>query len=156
MSETQSQSRPAYPWQEAYLKAYHFAAEAHQGQLVPGTSISYIMHLSFVSMEVVHALHDHQRLQTHKIHIPTLAIQCALLHDVLEDTETDADQLQAEFGLEVTQGVMALTKDFNLTKSAQMPDSLHRIRQQPLEVWMVKLADRISNLQRPPHDSQPF
>jgi (p)ppGpp synthase/HD superfamily hydrolase len=31
-----------------------------------------------------------------------------------------------------------------------MEDSLRRIRQQPREVWRVKLADRITNLQPPP------
>ena len=31
-----------------------------------------------------------------------------------------------------------------------MRDSLARIRQEPREVWMVKLADRISNLMPPP------
>ncbi|MEZ4637992.1 MAG: hypothetical protein R2856_24035 [Caldilineaceae bacterium] len=31
-----------------------------------------------------------------------------------------------------------------------MTDSLHRIQQQPHEVWLVKLADRIVNLQPPP------
>ena len=31
-----------------------------------------------------------------------------------------------------------------------MRDSLERIGKQPKEVWMVKLADRITNLQPPP------
>ena len=31
-----------------------------------------------------------------------------------------------------------------------MLDSLERIRQQPSEIWLVKLADRITNLQTPP------
>jgi (p)ppGpp synthase/HD superfamily hydrolase len=31
-----------------------------------------------------------------------------------------------------------------------MADSLERIRQQPVEIWMVKLADRITNLAPPP------
>jgi hypothetical protein len=33
-----------------------------------------------------------------------------------------------------------------------MKDSLKRIQQQPREVWIVKLADRITNLQPPPKD----
>lgn len=37
-------------------------------------------------------------------------------------------------------------------KAARMQDSLKRIRQQPPAVWMVKLADRIVNLQPPPPD----
>jgi len=31
-----------------------------------------------------------------------------------------------------------------------MADSLSRIKEQPREIWMVKLADRITNLQPPP------
>jgi (p)ppGpp synthase/HD superfamily hydrolase len=30
-------------------------------------------------------------------------------------------------------------------------DSIERIKQQPKEIWMVKLADRIVNLQPPPN-----
>jgi hypothetical protein len=42
--------------QESYIKALKKAAHAHQGQKFPGTNIPYIMHLSFVSMEVIAAL----------------------------------------------------------------------------------------------------
>jgi (p)ppGpp synthase/HD superfamily hydrolase len=79
-----------------------------------------------------------------------LAVQCALLHDVLEDTPIAYAQLEARFGPLVAQGVAALTKNASLPKSEQMGESLARIRQQPTEVWMVKLADRITNLQPPP------
>jgi (p)ppGpp synthase/HD superfamily hydrolase len=140
-----------YALQRAYFKAYHFAAKAHGDQLYPGTQSSYIMHLSFVSMEILHALHYHQSQHTQHTHFGSLAIQCALLHDVLEDTEMSADVLQKEFGSDITQGVMALSKNLMLPKSEQMLDSLQRIRQQSHEVWMVKLADRISNLQAPPN-----
>ena len=50
-------------------------------------------------------------------------------------------------------GALALTKNKCLEKTAQMEDSLLRIRQQMPEIRMVKLADRIINLQPPfpPH-----
>jgi (p)ppGpp synthase/HD superfamily hydrolase len=66
--------------QETYAKAYRFAAEAHNGQLFPGTELPYIMHVSFVSMEVIAALAQEPELDGN------LAVQCALLHDVIEDT----------------------------------------------------------------------
>ena len=82
---------------------------------------------------------------------PTLAVLCALLHDTIEDTEITYEQLVEQFGVEVAQGVSALTKDNNLTtKQAKMEDSLRRIKLQPSAVWLVKLADRITNLQPPP------
>lgn len=130
--------------QEHYIKAYRFAAEAHQGQFVPDTEIAYIMHLSLVSMEVIAAVRSESG------HDENLALQCALLHDVIEDTPVTYEQVEVTFGSIVAAGVSALTKNKSLDKSVQMSDSLKRIQQQPHEVWMVKLADRITNLQPPP------
>lgn len=39
--------------QDSYIKACRFAAEAHQGQCVPGTELPYLVHLSMVSMEAL-------------------------------------------------------------------------------------------------------
>ena len=55
----------------------------------------------------------------------------------------------------VASGVLALTKDSGLDKSDQMPDSLKRILAQPPEIALVKMADRITNLQPPPPDWTP-
>jgi (p)ppGpp synthase/HD superfamily hydrolase len=130
--------------QEYYIKAYKFAATAHHGQLVPGTDFPYLMHLSFVSMEVIAALNIERGRDGN------LAVQCALLHDVIEDTAVSYQSVATEFGGAVAGGVLALSKDKKLAKHQQMADSLRRIRQQPPEIWMVKLADRITNLQPPP------
>lgn len=62
------------------------------------------------------------------------------------------------FGLVVAEGVQVLTKDKSVgydlpkqkRKERQMADSLERVRQQAREIWMVKMADRITNLQPPP------
>lgn len=130
--------------QESYTQAYQFAARAHQGQMFPGTDLPYIMHLSFVGMEVMAALRVEPQLHE------SLAVQCALLHDTIEDTAVTFEEIVDRFGREVAEGVLSLTKDKTLPKSEQMADSLQRIQQQPPEIWMVKLADRISNLQAPP------
>lgn len=130
--------------QDDYRKAYRFAAQAHKWQKVPGTDLPYIMHLSFVVMEIIAALRNNDDYDGN------LAVQCALLHDVIEDTRTRYEQVETEFGEAVAGGVLALSKDKKLDKSLQMADSLKRIKQQPREIWMVKLADRITNLQPPP------
>jgi len=130
--------------QDLYLQAYRFAAEAHQGQTITGTDLPYIVHLGLVSMEVAVAL------TAAPDHDGDLAVQCALLHDTLEDTAVTYAEIQSRFGPKVADGVLALTKDLALPKEGQMADSLRRIRQQPPEVWLVKLADRICNLQPPP------
>jgi (p)ppGpp synthase/HD superfamily hydrolase len=47
---------------------------------------------------------------------------------------------------------MALSKNKSLeTKREQILDSLMRIKQQPKEIWVVKMADRVANLGKPPH-----
>ncbi len=130
---------------DLYNAAYRFAAEAHRGQTVPGTDgLPYIMHISMVAMETMTAL------TIESFDAPDLAVQCALLHDTIEDTAIDHGALAAEVGVDVADGVSALSKNLSLPKAERMADSLRRIREQPREVWIVKLADRITNLAPPP------
>lgn len=134
------------PWsQEKYITALKYAAEAHHGQTVPGSELPYVVHVTMVAMEVIAALGHEDGLDG------DLAVQCALLHDVIEDAGISYEKLAAEFSTEMAEGVLALSKN-NILKSKQekMADSLARIKEQPREIWMVKLADRITNLQPPP------
>lgn len=131
---------------DEFVRAWNYASHAHHGQVVPGTEIPYVNHLGNVAMEVMTAI-----VQSPDVASPDLAVQCALLHDVIEDTDRSYSDVCAEFGVEVGNGVLALSKNPTLpTKVEQMRDSIDRIREQPREVWMVKLADRITNLQPPP------
>src|SRR5688500_13498272 len=130
--------------QESYKNAIAFAATRHTGQLLPGTTLPYIIHLINVSMEVLVAGQHSANFD-----LP-FAVKVALLHDTLEDTATTYDEIRREFGEGVAEGVLALTKFNNLPKDEQIADSLRRIQMQPKEVWAVKLADRITNLQAPP------
>ena len=127
-----------------YNKALEFAATAHQGQKVPGSDWPYLVHLGRVAMEIMIAMQTEQDLDYN------LAVQCALLHDTLEDTDVSKQDIVREFGPKVAEGVAALTKDKSIPKSEAMADSLARIKLQPHEIWMVKMADRISNLGPPP------
>lgn len=82
---------------------------------------------------------------------PDLAVQAAFLHDVLEWTTTEYGDIRETFGLAVADGVLALTKNKKLEDPGeQMMDSLARIVPQPKEIWVVKLADRISKFLPPP------
>ena len=130
--------------QETYQKALLFAAAAHKEQKMPGGELPYAVHFTLVAMEVIAALRAEPGLRE------DFAIQCALLHDVIEDTSTTANQLLEVFGKNVTDGVMALTKNKDLPSTAKMADSLSRIVANSQEVMMVKMADRIVNLQVPP------
>ena len=70
-------------------------------------------------------------------------MQCALLHDIIEDTAVEYAHIENMFGTAVAQGVNALTKRVQrdgqtLSKSEQMADSL--ALRSATEVAVVKLA----------------
>ena len=129
---------------DLYEETLHFAASAHEGQFVPGRPYSYVVHLSQVSMEVLRAAYLEDTED------PNLAMQCSLLHDTLEGTLVTHQILLDRFGTEVAEGVLALTRNQDLPEKKQLEDSLKRIVKLKREIWMVKLADRISNLREPP------
>lgn len=138
------------PWSpDRYAHAARFAAIAHLGQKVPGGELPYLLHVIAVAAEVMAAVALEPQGD------PDLAVTCALLHDTVEDTGMTEASIAAEFGDAVAAGVAALSKDPALPKVEAMTDSLRRIQAQPREVWVVKLADRIVNLERPPHYWQP-
>lgn len=132
--------------QTLYQEAIRFAGNRHleNNQTVKGTRLPYVVHLSNVAMEIFVAA----------MHTPGLdlgfAVQVALLHDTLEDTSTTFAELSERFGKEIANAVLALSKDEKLPKEKQIPDSLERIKGLRKEVYAVKLADRITNLQTPP------
>lgn len=133
------------PWDpDRYQRTLAFAAAAHGEQRLPDSTIPYVVHLADVAMEVMTAAAGDPRIDAN------LAIQCALLHDTVEDAGVTADDLRARFGEDVARGVLALTKDARLPKAQRMADSLRRIAAEPREIAMVKLGDRITNLQPPP------
>jgi (p)ppGpp synthase/HD superfamily hydrolase len=130
---------------DRYLAALQFAATKHATQRFPGSDWPYLVHVVTVTAEVTAAL------PVLALAEPDLAVQCALLHDTIEDTGTTYTEVAGKFGKAVADGVQALSKDAGLPKEAQMQDCLDRIRQQPREIWVVKLCDRIANMDEPPH-----
>ncbi|MBN1823967.1 MAG: bifunctional (p)ppGpp synthetase/guanosine-3',5'-bis(diphosphate) 3'-pyrophosphohydrolase [Endomicrobiales bacterium] len=85
-----------------------------------------------------------------KLDVPTVA--AALLHDVLEDTQTKKDDLEAEFGKEITSMVEGVTKIGSYNFSDQETAQAENWRKmllaitKDIRVILVKLADRIHNM----------
>ena len=73
---------------DLYVKALNFAARAHGSQLTP-INLPYVVHVTSVCMELIRAL------EAEPSRDGDLAVPCALLHDVLEDTETLARRRRA-------------------------------------------------------------
>ena len=127
---------------DLFQNAFRFASEAHCGQTLPGSKVPYITHVAIVCAELMAVVDDSMDAD--------LALQCAALHDVVEDTDISYEVIKREFGTPVADGVSSLSKDPCISKEHRLEESLARIMTQPREIWMVKLADRITNLAPPP------
>lgn len=78
--------------------------------------------------------------------IDTKIICAALLHDTIEDTETTAEELQAQFGKAITKIVLEVTDDKNLPKAERKRLQIEHARHPSKPAKLVKLADKICNL----------
>lgn len=132
--------------QTIYQHALKFAASKHAAkqQMVPGTNLPYAVHISNVAMEIIIASYNSKDFDL------AFALPVALLHDTLEDTSATYEEIKTNFSEDIAKAVSALTKNESLSPNEKMADSLNRIKSLSKEVWAVKLADRITNLQKPP------
>jgi len=128
---------------DIYKTALAFALKAHGEQKTPD-GLPYSFHIVSVANEIINSLSLY-RISYDEANV---AVACALLHDVVEDTNYKINRydLNIENFKEIKAGVEALTKDKNLPKEKQLQDSLERLEEMPYCIQMVKLADRITNL----------
>lgn len=122
---------PLPPWQEAAS----FAARAHRHQLRKDGRTPYVAHVFRVTMTVVSVFGCTDEV----------AIAAALLHDTIEDTTTDYDDLRERFGADVADCVAALTKNMALPEAQREAEYDARIAKADWRVRLVKLADTYDN-----------
>ena len=124
---------------ELIARAFHFAARAHEGQQ-RRSGEDFIHHPLAVAKICA------------ELHLDEQTIAAALLHDVVEDTETDLESCRAEFGDEVAQLVEGVTKltrrRFQSREQAEAENYRKMIvaMAQDVRVILIKLADRLHNL----------
>ena len=119
--------------------AYLFSAKAHEGQ----TRLSgepYIYHPISVARVLA------------EMHMDAQTIQAAILHDVIEDTETAKEHLTNEFGEEVAELVDGVSKLTHLEFESKIEAQAENFRKMMLamvkdvRVIIIKLADRLHNM----------
>jgi len=122
--------------QRLLLEAISFAARAHQGQLRKDGRTPYVSHVFRVGLVVrqVFGIEDES------------VLTAAVLHDTVEDTTTDFDDIQNEFGAEIAGWVADLSKDKRLPESEREKAYEARLAQAPWQVKICKLADIFDNL----------
>lgn len=118
-----------------WLEAVSFAARKHRHGLRKDGRTPYVAHVYRVAMTVrdVFGCDD-----------PT-ALVAALLHDTIEDADTDFDDIEEHFGRSVAECVAALTKNASLPESERERDYDARLAAGPWQARLVKLADTHDN-----------
>ncbi|WP_300367997.1 HD domain-containing protein [Hydrogenimonas sp.] len=127
------------PNTDLFHKALRLAAWAHYGQ-VTKFGDPYITHPTAASYELLAAQ------SAGEVFDVDLAVITALLHDVVEKSDVTLKSIRKDFGQAVAAGVAAMTKNESLPKNEQLRDSVTRILDQPREIAMAKIADRISSM----------
>jgi GTP pyrophosphokinase len=118
--------------------AYELAVKAHHGQRRKSGE-PYVLH----PIEVA-------RICSQEIGLGPTAVICALLHDVVEDTEVELEEINTRFGDKVGKIVDGLTKlDGNYTYNSPQAENFKKVLSTLVEdvrVVLIKMADRLHNL----------
>ena len=119
-------------------KAFDLAFEAHEFQRRKSGE-PYIFH----PLEVARICHD-------EIGLGPTAVICAILHDVVEDTPVNLEEIYDLFGPKVTKIVDGLTKlDGLYHKGNENAENLKKVLSTlvyDVRVVLIKMADRVHNL----------
>ncbi|MBV9125490.1 MAG: bifunctional (p)ppGpp synthetase/guanosine-3',5'-bis(diphosphate) 3'-pyrophosphohydrolase [Planctomycetes bacterium] len=128
------EAEPQFP--QSMLEAVSFAARAHQGQLRKDGKTPYLSHVFRVCLVLrdLFDIHDDK------------ALTAALLHDTIEDTTTDFDDLEENFGGEIAGWVAALSKDKRRPEPEREDAYVEQLQNAPWQVQVCKLADIYDNL----------
>eukprot|EP01136_Pigoraptor_vietnamica_P032921 Opistho-1_new@95292 len=124
---------------ELVRQAFEMAADAHK-TMRRKSGEPYILHPIAVAMICVE-----------EIGLGVRSTICALLHDTVEDTDINLDDVQREFGNEIAKIVDGLTKISNVmdTNTSQQAENFKKILLTLTDdprVILIKLADRLHNM----------
>src|SRR6266404_5863713 len=124
---------------ELVTRAFRYAAEKHDGQQRQSGS-PFIEHPVGAARICAELRLDEQ------------TIAAALLHDVVEDTETDIEEVRAEFGDEIARLVEGVTKLTRISFQSREQAEAENYRKmivamsEDVRVILIKLADRLHNM----------
>lgn len=122
------------------IRAYEFGAAAHAGQFRKSGE-AYICHPVAVAISLA------------EMRMDASGIMAAILHDVIEDTPVSKKELAKEFSVEVAELVDGVTKLTKIDSKSHAEAQAENVRKmflamgKDLRVIMVKLADRLHNMQ---------
>jgi GTP pyrophosphokinase len=120
-------------------KAFDLALESHQ-DMRRKSGEPYIYHPIAVA-----------QIAAEEIGLGTTSIVCALLHDVVEDTDITLEDVEREFGKKAAKIIDGLTKisgvfDYNSSLQAENFRKMLLTLADDVRVILIKLADRLHNM----------
>ena len=120
-------------------RAFDMALESHQN-MRRKSGEPYIYHPIAVA-----------QIAAQEIGLGTTSIVCALLHDVVEDTDISLEDIEREFGKKVAKIIDGLTKisgvfDYNSSLQAENFRKMLLTLADDVRVILIKLADRLHNM----------
>jgi guanosine-3',5'-bis(diphosphate) 3'-pyrophosphohydrolase len=120
-------------------KAFEMALESHK-DMRRKSGEPYIYHPIAVA-----------QIAAEEIGLGTTSIVCALLHDVVEDTDITLDDIEREFGKKTARIIDGLTKisgvfDYNSSLQAENFRKMLLTLADDVRVILIKLADRLHNM----------
>ena len=124
-------------------KAIIFATRAHQGQERKGKSLPYIVH-PMEAVAIVATITNDQEI-----------LAAAALHDTVEDTPVNIDEIRREFGGRVASLVAYETnasKDSGTIWRDVKQEAVNRLAAAPLDAQKAAIGDKLSNLRALYHD----
>lgn len=120
-------------------KAFYLSADAHK-EMRRKSGEPYIYHPLAVAQICVE-----------EIGLGTTSIVCALLHDVVEDTDTELHDIERDFGPRVAKIIDGLTKisgvfEYGTSQQAENFRKMLLTLSDDIRVILIKLADRLHNM----------
>jgi (p)ppGpp synthase/HD superfamily hydrolase len=120
---------------DVLLKAMHFATARHAGQLRKDNITPFISHPLSVSIILSNYTKNKDLLAA------------AVLHDVLEDTDTSYSELEDAFGKKISEIVKECSEsNKSLSWEARKKETFQKIRTLSTSAAKVKLADILHNM----------
>lgn len=120
-------------------KAFNTAAEAHKG-MRRKSGEPYIYHPLAVA-----------QIAVDEIGLGPTSVVCALLHDVVEDTDMEIEDIEREFGYKVAKIIDGLTKisgvfEYGTSQQAENFRKMLLTLSDDVRVILIKLSDRLHNM----------
>lgn len=115
-------------------EAVRFAEKAHRGQKRKGTQADYIIH----PMEVYSILMS--------VNASADVLAAGILHDTIEDTDTEIEDIEANFGERTACLVRGMSEDKSKSWKERKQHTIDCLKNAERDLKLLILADKVSNM----------